>query len=196
MHTSWGIMCMSGQEFQGIPGWQLLTIVTSYQWHRCNSYFFIDFMSSAKPVLPIAGNRHCCNGACSLWVVCQGPSHGGSYMDEGTSHIRIGLPPCVVSGDCLAFLLYASFIVRLRLSDVRWYRVVLVRRFLHPRFMYAALRAILLDHMYVHLHGSLYPMMDYTLHVYYRPFAPCLLMFHGVHYDSFTISYCTRFAVL
>ena len=35
-------------------------------------------------------------------TACQGPSHGGSYMDEGTSHIRIGLPPHVVSGDCLA----------------------------------------------------------------------------------------------
>ena len=33
---------------------------------------------------------------------CQGPSHGGSYMDEGTFHIRIGLPPRIVSGDCLA----------------------------------------------------------------------------------------------
>ena len=31
--------------------------------------------------------------------LCQGPSHGGSYMDEGTSHIRIRLPPCFVSGD-------------------------------------------------------------------------------------------------
>ena len=29
---------------------------------------------------------------------CQGPSHGGSYMDEGTSRIRIGLLPYVVSG--------------------------------------------------------------------------------------------------
>ena len=32
----------------------------------------------------------------------QGPSHGGSYMDEGTFCIRIGLPPHIVSGDCLA----------------------------------------------------------------------------------------------
>ena len=36
--------------------------------------------------------------------LCQGPSHGGSYMDEGTSHIRIRLPPHIVSGDCLAFV--------------------------------------------------------------------------------------------
>ena len=35
------------------------------------------------------------------WM-CQGPSHGGFYMDEGTSHIRIGLSPRVGSGDCLA----------------------------------------------------------------------------------------------
>ena len=33
--------------------------------------------------------------------------------------------------------------------------------------MYVPLRAVSLDHMYVHSHGSLYPMMDYTLHVYY-----------------------------
>ena len=62
--------------------------------------------------------------------------------------------------------------------------------------MYAALEAILLDHMYVHSHGSLYPMMDYTLRVCYELHTPCLLMFHGVPYDSFTVSYCTRFAVL
>ena len=29
-----------------------------------------------------------------------------------------------------------------------------------------------LDHMYVHSHGSLYPMMDYTLCVYYGLLAP------------------------
>ena len=28
---------------------------------------------------------------------CQGPFHGGSYMDEGTFHIRIGLFPIVCS---------------------------------------------------------------------------------------------------
>ena len=33
--------------------------------------------------------------------------------------------------------------------------------------MYVPLRAVSLDHMYIHSHGSLYPMMDYTLHVYY-----------------------------
>ena len=36
-----------------------------------------------------------------LWG-CQGPSHGGSYMAKGTSHIRIGLPPRIVLGDRLA----------------------------------------------------------------------------------------------
>ena len=33
---------------------------------------------------------------------CQDPSHGGSYMDKGTLHIRIGLLPRIVSGDYLA----------------------------------------------------------------------------------------------
>ena len=32
---------------------------------------------------------------------CQGPSHGGTYVDEGTSDIRIKLLPIVVPGDCL-----------------------------------------------------------------------------------------------
>ena len=31
-----------------------------------------------------------------------GPSHGGSYVDKGTPYIRIKLPPCVVSGECLS----------------------------------------------------------------------------------------------
>ena len=44
----------------------------------------------------------------ALWeeedgYVCRGPSHGGSYMDEGTSHIRIRLLPRFVSGDRLVF---------------------------------------------------------------------------------------------
>ena len=33
---------------------------------------------------------------------CHDPSHGGSYVAEGAFYIRIRLPPCVVSGDCLA----------------------------------------------------------------------------------------------
>ena len=45
---------------------------------------------------------------------CQGPSHGGSYMDKGAFHIRIGLPPLIVSGDYLTF----SFIVCARMFDV------------------------------------------------------------------------------
>ena len=52
------------------------------------------------------------------------------------------------------------------------------------------------DHTYIHLHGSLYPMMDYILRVYYGLSIPCLLMFHGIPYDSFTIGCCTGFAVL
>ena len=36
-------------------------------------------------------------------AVYQGPSHGGSYMDEGMSHIRIRLPPRIVSWDCPVF---------------------------------------------------------------------------------------------
>ena len=32
--------------------------------------------------------------------------------------------------------------------------------------MYAPLRAVFRDHPYVHLHGSLYPMMDYMSSIY------------------------------
>ena len=33
--------------------------------------------------------------------ICHDPSHGGFDMAKGTLYIRIGLPPCVVSGDRL-----------------------------------------------------------------------------------------------
>ena len=33
--------------------------------------------------------------------LCHDPSHGRFYMAEGMLYIRIGLPPCVVSGDRL-----------------------------------------------------------------------------------------------
>ena len=39
-------------------------------------------------------------------------------------------------------------------------------------------------------------MMDYASCVYYGLLTPCLLMFHGVHYNSFTTSYCIGFVVL
>ena len=60
---------------------------------------------------------------------CQGPSHGGSYMDEGMSHIRIRLPPRVVSEDHLASaVLLGLLIVHMRMIQWSgWYRVVLVR---------------------------------------------------------------------
>ena len=32
---------------------------------------------------------------------CHDPSHGGFYMAKGALYIRIGLPPHIVSGDCL-----------------------------------------------------------------------------------------------
>ena len=138
------------------------------------------------------------DGPSSTPPLCHGPSHGGSYMDEGTSHIRIGLSPHVVSGDCLVSrshsMLSSLFACACPMSNDA--RVVLVCRFLYSWLVYAPLGAISLDHMYVHLHGSRYPMMDYTLRICYGPFTPWLLMFHGVPYNSFTISYCTRFAVL
>ena len=162
---------------------ELYTVLGEYN----NAGFSYCLLSTASSI----EDRRC--------TKCQGPSHGGSYMDEGTLHIRTGLPPHIVSGDCLVSLsppLYAFPIVCSRMFNVRWYRVVLVRDLLCSRFVYVPLKAILCYHVHVHLHGSLYPMMDYTLHVYYRLLTPCLLMFHGVHYNSFTVSHCTGFAVL
>ena len=37
----------------------------------------------------------------NVCLCCHDPSHGGFYMAEGALYIRIGLPPRVVSGDCL-----------------------------------------------------------------------------------------------
>ena len=117
-------------------------------------------------------------------------------MDEGTSHIRIGLPPRIVSGDCLASPSYSMFPSLFAHACPMSDDTGLYQYVASFALDLCILGAILLGHMYVHLHGSLYPMMDYALHVYYRLFTPCLLMFHGVHYDFFTTSYCTRFAVL
>ena len=115
---------------------------------------------------------------------CHDPSHGGFYMAEGARYIRIGLPPHVVSGDCLVSS-----------------RCGLTARSLHCRCAYPMSRdwgctstccrsfyvlsrlcgpgGYTYTHMSVHFHGSLYPMMDFTLRVWYGLFTPCLLMFHG-----------------
>ena len=42
----------------------------------------------------------------SKYISCHDPSHGGFYMAEGASYIRIGLPPHVVSGDRLVLSCY------------------------------------------------------------------------------------------
>ena len=43
--------------------------------------------------------------------LCHDPSHGGFYMAEGASYIRIGLPPHVVSGDCLVSSLFMDLLI-------------------------------------------------------------------------------------
>ena len=65
--------------------------------------------SSSHSMLPSLFACACSmSDVCDLGVVlvrltyCHDPSHGGSYMAEGAFCIRIGLPPRVVSGDCLA----------------------------------------------------------------------------------------------
>ena len=91
-------------------------------------------------------------------------------MAEGAFYIRIGLPPRVVLGDLLILS-----------------RCGLTARYLHCRCAYLMSRdwgctstyyrssyvpassmrpwGYTYIHMHVHLHGSLYPMMDFTLRV-------------------------------
>ena len=92
---------------------------------------------------------------------CHDPSHGGFYMAEGAFYIRIGLPPRVVSGDCLASSLYGlidRYLCFLRVhvqcpmsSDLG---VVLVR------FIY-----LLIMHVGTRSHGTLYPMTGCVLYL-------------------------------
>ena len=79
-------------------------------------------------------------------------------MDKGTSRIRIGLPPCIVSGDCLASsshsMLPSLFACTCSMSDVRDLGVVLV-----------CLTYLVIMCVGAHLHGILYPMMGCVLYL-------------------------------
>ena len=93
-------------------------------------------------------------------LICHDPSHGGFYMAEGVFYIRIGLPPRVVSGDCLVLSLYGlmdCYLCCLRAhvrcpmsSDLG---VVLVH------FTY-----FLIMHVGTCSHGTLYPMTGCVLY--------------------------------
>ena len=113
----------------------------------------------------------------TLLYPCHDPSHGGFYMAEGALYIRIGLPPRVVSGDCLISSRYG-----------------LTARSLHCRRAYPMSRdwgctstcyrssyvpvssmrpwGLYLRSHAPHFHGSLYPMMDFTLRDGYGLFTP------------------------
>ena len=112
-------------------------------------------------------------------------------MDEGTFHIRIGLPPRIVSGDCLASsshsMLPSLFAHACSMSNVRDLGVVLVR-LICPVIMCVG----------ACLHGTLYPMMGCVLYLdrllCWR-YSLGLLMFPRLLYNSNTDSYCTWFAV-
>ena len=107
-------------------------------------------------------------------------------MDEDAFHIRIGLPPCIASGDCLA----SSFVFACAcsMSDVCDLGVVLVR-----------LICLVIMCVGAHLHGTLYPMTGCVLYLdgllRWR-YSLGLLMLPKLLYDSNTDSYCTWFAVL
>ena len=136
------------------------------------------------------------------YMKCHDPSHGGFYMAEGMLYIRIGLPPRVASGDCLvssrvdwllAILIVAAYIRCLVIG------VVLVCIVRHSMFLSCLCSpgGYTYTHMHVHFRGSLYPMMDFALRVWYGLSTPhvcwCSM---GVPYDSITDSYCTWSAVL
>ena len=72
---------------------------------------------------------------------CHDPSHGGFYMAEGVPYIRIGLPPRVVSGDCLVFSCcgLTVFIVAAHIRCLV-IGVVLVRIFHHLMFLLSSMR--------------------------------------------------------
>ena len=88
-------------------------------------------------------------------------------MAEGAFYIRIGLPPRVVSGDCLALSrLWTDFIVTARIRCLV-IGVVLVRLISCSMFLsrLCGPEGYTYTHMSVRFHGSLYPMTDFTLRV-------------------------------
>ena len=83
-------------------------------------------------------------------------------MAEGAFYIRIGLPPRVVSGDCLASSqLWTDFIVTARIRCL----VIGVVLVCCSLTCLCGPEGYAFDHLYVHFHGSVYPMMDCTLRV-------------------------------
>ena len=113
-------------------------------------------------------------------------------MDEGMFHIRIGLPPRIVSGDYLASsspsMLPLLFARTCSMSDVRDLGVVLVH-----------LTYLVIMCVGARLHGILYPMtgcVPYLDRVLCWCYSLGLLMFPRLPYDSNTNSYCTWFVVL
>ena len=97
--------------------------------------------------------------------------------------------------DCLPVLFQGTilplpslFACACLMSDVRDLGVVLVR-----------LICLMIMCVGTRLHGILYPMTGCVLYLDRLLCWQCslgLLMFPGLPYDSFTVSYCTRFAVL
>ena len=81
-------------------------------WTACAASMWLTRLIRAKMYLLttklitqwINDNHSMCakmNASVTLCCACHDPSHGGFYMTEGALYIRIGLPPRVVSGDCL-----------------------------------------------------------------------------------------------
>ena len=77
---------------------------------RPSSGLKIDEPEQCKASSSIHGNSN--KGVLPEEGVVSSPSHGGSYMDEGTSHIWIRLSLCIVSEDCLAYSMFPSLFTR------------------------------------------------------------------------------------
>ena len=113
-------------------------------------------------------------------------------MDEGMFHIRIRLPPHIVSGDCLTSsshsMLPSLFARTCSMSDVCDLGVVIVH-----------LICLVIMCVGARSHGTLYPMTGCVLYLdrllCWR-YSLGLLMLPRLLYDSNTDSYCTWFAVL
>ena len=92
---------------------------------------------------------------------CHDPSHGGSYMAEGAFTLGSDCLPTLSQGTASLRLDYGltAFIVTARIRCLV-IGVVLVCRSLT---CLCGPEGYTFDHMYVHFHGSVYPMMDCTL---------------------------------
>ena len=131
-------------------------------------------------------------------LTCQGPSHGGSYMNKGTFCIRIRLLLIVVSGDFLTSfptpcLPYWSLV------HVRCQMIQGCTSTSPPLFPFLCMRPWGLYLLVILTSTCMVACTPWwtICHAFMMDcLSPCLLMLHGILHDTITSSYCTWFAVL